>query len=64
MTSVPPQNSKIFWGRGTAASPSGRGTPPPVSTPLGACGASIFAPSALIHAPPTRKSGYGPDLLV
>ena len=29
--------------------------------PLGACGASIFAPSALTHAPPTRKSGYGPE---
>ena len=41
---------------------SGRGTPPPAPTPLGACGASIFAPSALTHAPPTRKSGYGPGV--
>ena len=51
MTSVPPQNSKIFWGGGTAASPSGRGTPPPAPTLLGACGASIFA-LALTHASP------------
>ena len=47
------KNSKIFWGGGTALSlgpsPSGRGTPPPAPTPLGA---SIFAPSALSHVPP------------
>ena len=41
-------------------SPSGRGIPPPAPTPLGAYGASIFAPSALTHASPTRKSGYAP----
>jgi len=42
-------------------------TPPPAggdtrsrTHPLGVCGASIFAPSALTCAPPTRKSGYGP----
>ena len=53
------KNSKIFWGggtEGTAPSPdpysSGRGTPPPALTPLSACGASIFAPSTLTHAPP------------
>ena len=57
-------NSKFFWGGGTAhspdPSPSGRRTPPLAPTPLGVCGASVYAPSALTHAPPTRKSGYGP----
>jgi len=53
---------KIFWGGGTAPSPdpspSGRGTPPPAPTP-----STPAAPqsSALTHAPPTRKSGYGPE---
>ena len=56
---------KCSGGEGTAPSsdlcPSGRGTPPPAPTYLGACGTSIFAPSALTHATPhTRKSGYRP----
>jgi len=41
--------------------PAGGGHTLPHPPPLGACGSSIFAPSALTHAPPpTRKSGYGP----
>jgi len=44
--------SKFFWGGGIAPSsdpsPGGEGdTPSPHPTPLGACGASILAPSAL-----------------
>ena len=49
------KNSKKIWGGGTAPSqdpsPSGRGAPSRTH-PLSACGASIFAPSALTHAPP------------
>jgi len=50
------KKSKNFLGRGH--SPLLRPLPHP--PPLGACGASIFETLALSHAPPTRKSGYGP----
>ena len=36
--------------------PHREGDTPPAPTPIGACGASIFAPSALTHAPPPLGS--------
>ena len=53
---------KIQKFSGEGAQPPPQTPPPPhAPTPLGACGASIFAPSVLTHAPPTRNSGYGPE---
>ena len=51
-----------FSGKGAQSPPQTHpqreGDTPFCTHPLGACGASIFAPSALTHAPPTRKCGY------
>ena len=55
------QIQKFFWGGGPTPPqtppPVGRGTPLPTPLPLGAYGASIFAPAAL------RLGAYGASIL-